>query len=154
MHKKRLANTVYSNLYSVNPTSETTTHLIKKSRARVLAYLNTPQDIYIVIFTPNATDAARLVGEAYPFNRRNKLVLLIDNYNSVNGLREFAHHRYTRTVYIPAQAPKLRIDPAVLKLMLRRRSHGTLFGSGLRHRKGLFTYPAQSNFSGVQHPLL
>jgi selenocysteine lyase/cysteine desulfurase len=154
-HEKRLASTrtVCSNPHSVNPTSETTTRLIEQSRARVLAHLNAPQDVYAVIFTPNATGAARLVCEAYPFSRRNKLVLSTDNHNSVNGLREFARHRHARMVYIPAQAPELRIDPAVLKSVLRRRSRGTLFGSGLGHRKGLFAYPAQSNFSGVRHPL-
>jgi selenocysteine lyase/cysteine desulfurase len=152
-HEKRLASTVCGNPHSVNPTSETTTHLIEQSRARVLAHLNAPQDEYAVIFTPNATGAARLVGEAYPFSRRNKLVLSTDNHNSVNGLREFARHRHARTVYVPAKAPELRIDPTVLKSVLRRRSRCTLFGSGPGHRKGLFAYPAQSNFSGVRHPL-
>jgi hypothetical protein len=87
--------------------------------------------------TPNASGAAKLVGKAYPFSRRNRLVLSTDNHNSVNWLREFARHRHARAVYVPAQAPELRIDSAVLKSVLRRRNHWTLFGSGPGHRKGL-----------------
>ena len=153
-HEKRLASTLCGNPHSVNPTSEATTHLIAQTRARVLAHLKAPPDEYTVIFTPNATGAARLVGEAYPFSRRNRLVLTTDNHNSINGLREFARRRHARTAYVPAQAPELRIDPGVLKTVLRRRSRwATLFGSGPGAGKGLFAYPAQSNFTGVRHPL-
>jgi selenocysteine lyase/cysteine desulfurase len=153
-HEERLANMLCGNPHSVNPTSEAATHLIQQARARVLAHLKAPPDEYAVIFTPNATGAARLVGEAYPFSRRTKLVLTSDNHNSVNGLREFARRGHARTVYVPTQAPELRIDPAVLKSALRRRSRrDTLFGSGPGGRRGLFAYPAQSNFTGVRHPL-
>ena len=153
-HEKRLVSTLCGNPHSVNPTSEATTHLVEQARARVLAHLKAPPDEYTVIFTPNATGAARLVGEAYPFSRRNRLVLSTDNHNSVNGLREFARRRHARTAYIPAETPELRIDPAVLKSVLKHRSPwATLFGSGPGGRKGLFAYPAQSNFTGVRHPL-
>jgi selenocysteine lyase/cysteine desulfurase len=63
-HEERLANMLCGNPHSVNPTSEATTHLMEQARARVLAYLKAPPDEYTVIFTPNATGAARLVGEA------------------------------------------------------------------------------------------
>lgn len=153
-HEERLASTLCGNPHSANPTSEATTHLIAQARLRVLAHLKAAPDEYTVIFTPNATGAARLVGEAYPFGRRNRLVLSTDNHNSVNGLREFARRRHARTVYVPVQAPELRIDPAVLKSVLKRRSRwATLLGSGPGGRRGLFAYPAQSNFSGVRHPL-
>jgi selenocysteine lyase/cysteine desulfurase len=153
-HEERLASTLCGNPHSVNPTSETATHLIEQARARVLAHLKAPPDEYMVIFTPNATGAARLVGEAYPFSRRTKLVLSSDNHNSVNGLREFARRSHTRTVYVSTQAPELRIDPALLKSVLSHRSRrDALFGSGPGVRRGLFAYPAQSNFSGVRHPL-
>jgi selenocysteine lyase/cysteine desulfurase len=153
-HEERLANMLCGNPHSVNPTSEAATHLVEQARARVLAHLKAPPGEYMVIFTPNATGAARLVGEAYPFSRRTQLVLSTDNHNSVNGLREFARRGHARTAYVPTQAPELRIDPAVLKSVLsRRRRWDTLFGSGPGGRRGLFAYPAQSNFTGVRHPL-
>lgn len=154
-HEERLATMLCGNPHSLNPTSEAATHLITRARARVLAHLNAPPDgDYTVIFTPNATGAIRLVGEAYPFCRRNRLVLTADNHNSVNGLRVFARRRHARTAYIPAQSPELRIDSAVVESELKRQSPwATLFGSGPGGRKGLFAFPAQSNFSGVRHPL-
>ena len=153
-HEERLASTLCGNPHSVNPTSEATTLLIEQARARILAHLRASPDEYAVIFTPNATGAARLVGEAYPFSRRTRLVLSTDNHNSVNGLREFARRRRARTVYVPTQPPELRIDPAVLKKALRRRSPwAALFGPGKAGSRGLFAYPAQSNFTGVRHPL-
>ena len=153
-HEERLVNTICGNPYSVDPTNKTANHLIELTRARVLAHMKAPPDEYTVIFTPNATGAARLVGEAYPFSRRTKLVLLSDNHNSVIGLREFARRGHARTVCVPTQPPELRIDPAVLNSVLSHRSRrDTLFGSGPDDRRGLFAYPAQSNFSGVRHPL-
>jgi selenocysteine lyase/cysteine desulfurase len=107
----------------------------------VLAHFNASPDEYTAVFTPNATGAARLVGEAYPFTRRTRLVLTFDNHNSVNGLREFARRGHARTVYVPTRAPELRVDTGALTDVL---AHG---------RRGLFAYPAQSNFSGVRHPL-
>lgn len=129
--------------------------MIEQARAKILSHLNASPEEYTVIFTPNATGAARLVGEAYPFSRRTKLVLTADNHNSMNGLREFARRKSSRTVYVPSEAPNLRINPTLLKKALRRRGlRDTLFGTGLFGRKkGLFAYPAQSNFSGVRHPL-
>src|SRR5436190_6019233 len=148
-HKERLARTVFGNPHSINPTSEAATELVDRARARVLAYVNACPNEYEVIFTPNATGAARLVGEAYPFRRRTRLVLTSDNHNSVNGIREFARRGHAKTVYVPSQAPELRVDMAALESALARRR--CLFKSA--RRNGLFAYPAQSNFSGVRHPL-
>lgn len=152
-HKERLASTLYGNPHSVNPTSDAATQLIEQTRARVLAHLNASPDEYTVIFTPNATGAARLVGEAYPFSRRTKLVMSTDNHNSVKDLGEYARRGHSRVVYVPTEAPDLRINPAVLFSKLTRRSGWDMLGTGRDSRRGLFAYPAQSNFSGVRHPL-
>jgi selenocysteine lyase/cysteine desulfurase len=117
----------------------------------VLGYVNASPDKYTVIFTPNATGAARLVAEAYPFRRSTRLVLTSDNHNSVNGIREFARRGHARTVYVPTKAPELRVDTAALVSALARRM--CLFTRASTRRNGLFAYPAQSNFSGVRHPL-
>lgn len=140
-HAERLSDTLFGNPHSVNPTSAAATELVERARARVLAHFNASPDEYVAVFTPNASGAARLVGEAYPFTRRTRLVLTYDNHNSVNGLREFARRRHARTVYVPTRAPELRVDDTALTDVLAR------------GRRGLFAYPAQSNFSGVRHPL-
>jgi selenocysteine lyase/cysteine desulfurase len=90
----------------------------------------------------------------WSFSGSGRLEWNTSNHNSVNGLREFARRGHARTVYVPTQAPELRIDSALLKSVLSRRSRrDILLGSGRGGRRGLFAYPAQSNFSGVRHPL-
>ncbi|KAK0614574.1 pyridoxal phosphate-dependent transferase [Immersiella caudata] len=151
----RLTTTVYGNPHSVNPTSEAATALIENTRARILQHFNADPHEYAVIFTANATGAARLVAESYPFRRGRKLVLTADNHNSINGIREFARVKHARTVYVPTIAPELRVDGAsvVQALKPRLRSLFSCRGGRDAGKNGLFAYPAQSNFSGVRHPL-
>jgi selenocysteine lyase/cysteine desulfurase len=142
-HAARISAGCYGNPHSDNPTSSASTRLVEEARAAVLRHFHTTADDYAVIFTPNATGACRLVGEAYPFRRRGRLVLTADNHNSVNGLREFARRQGARVGYVP-MTPGLRVSEADVLSALSR---------GRGSRRGLFAYPAQSNFSGVQHPL-
>jgi len=139
-HHERLAGRAYGNPHSENPASAASTALVESARHAVLRFLNADPAEYAVIFTPNASGACRLVGEAYPFGRRRDLVTTADNHNSVNGIREFARRAGARRRTIALDGPELRIaDTAVDR--------------ALRPRRGLFAYPAQSNFTGVQHPL-
>lgn len=145
-HQDRLASTIFGNPHSENPTSKAATGLIEATRLRVLRHFNASPDEYTVVFTPNASGAARLVGESYPFKRGKRLVLTFDNHNSINGLREFAKRRHASITYVRARTPDLRVRTEDLRKALKRTS--------LQSRsKGLFAYPAQSNFSGVRHPL-
>jgi selenocysteine lyase/cysteine desulfurase len=143
-HEARIGAGCFGNPHSENPTSSASTRLVEEARDAVLRHFNTTRDDYAVIFTPNATGACRLVGEAYPFGRRGRLVLTADNHNSVTGLREFARARGARVGYVPMTAPELRVSEADVRAALP---------GGRGGRRGLFAYPAQSNFSGVQHPL-
>lgn len=151
-HRERLESTTFGNPHSENPTSRSATDLVELARKRVLLYLNAAPEEYQVIFTPNATGAAKLVGESYPFRKSSKLVLTSDNHNSLNGLREYARRAQTKTKYVPMRPKDLRIDTeAVIKAL--RRPIGWPFRQCSSRRRGLFVYPAQSNFSGVRHPL-
>ena len=143
-HANRLRSGCFGNPHSANPTSTASTLLVERAREAVLRYFNTTAREYAVIFTPNATGACRLVAEAYPFRRRNRLLLTADNHNSVNGIREYARAAGARVSYIGLTSPELRVSEADLSAALDH-AHGS--------RPGLFAYPAQSNFSGVQHPL-
>ncbi|HEY6792442.1 MAG TPA: aminotransferase class V-fold PLP-dependent enzyme [Trebonia sp.] len=143
-HAARTGAACLGNPHSENPTSSASTRLVEQARAAILRHFNTTQDDYAVIFTPNATGACRLVGEAYPFRRHSRLVLTADNHNSVNGIREFARARGARVAYVPLTAPELRVSDTDVLAALSHDQGG---------HPGLFAYPAQSNFSGVQHPL-
>ncbi|HEY5903497.1 MAG TPA: aminotransferase class V-fold PLP-dependent enzyme, partial [Anaerolineales bacterium] len=109
----------------------------------ILQFFNADPDEYLAIYTSNASGALKLVGESYPFPG-GRYLLTFDNHNSVNGIREFAHVRGAEVTYIPVALPDMRADEATLEAELSRPS-----ASG----HNLFAYPAQSNFSSVQHPL-
>ena len=141
-HLGMLRDAVFGNPHSVNPTSSAATALVERARAAVLRYFGAPESEYACIFTPNATGALRLVGEAYPFGPHDRFLATFDNHNSVNGIREFARAKRARTDYVPLEGPDLRVADGVLERYLDAPA-----------RNKLFAYPAQSNFSGVKHPL-
>ena len=147
-HVQRLRGGCFGNPHSENPASTASTLLIEQAREAVLRYFNAPAEEYAVIFTQNATGACRLVGEAYQFRPWSRLVLTADNHNSVNGLREFARARGAAVRYVALSPADLRVADADVSAAL---GGGERPGRG--RRRGLFAYPAQSNFTGVQHPL-
>ena len=148
-HAALLEGAVFGNPHSSNPTSAASTELVERARAYVLEYFRASPEEYVAIFTPNATGALRLVGEAYPFGPGDRFLLTADNHNSVNGIREFARARGAQTTCVPSNAPDLRADERLLSRELADADAEA--DAGERHK--LFAFPAQSNFSGVQHPL-
>jgi molybdenum cofactor sulfurtransferase len=142
-HNRLLAEHVFGNPHSSNPTSQAATQLVEHAREYVLRFFNADPDEYLAIFTSNASGALKLVGESYPFPR-GRYLLTFDNHNSVNGIREFAHARGADVTYIPIALPDMRVDDSQLSRELARPS---------RNGHNLFAYPAQSNFSSVKHPL-
>ncbi|MEO8397034.1 MAG: aminotransferase class V-fold PLP-dependent enzyme, partial [Chloroflexota bacterium] len=105
---------------------------------------NANPDDYLVVFTANASGALKLLGESYPFAPDGKYLLTFDNHNSVNGIREFAQRSGATVQYAPVVPPDLRIDAARLEAYFDQIAPGS---------NNLFAFPAQSNFSGVQHDL-
>ena len=143
----------FGNPHSENPASRASTLLIEQARDAVLRYFNASADEYAVIFTPNATGACRLVGEAYPFWHWPRLVLTADNHNAVHGLREFARARGAAVSYVRFSPADFRVTDDRYQCRARTRRPPARESPGRSRRRGLFAYPAQSNFSGVQHPL-
>jgi len=143
-HMDILRRGVFGNPHSSNPTSMAATQLDEHARHYVLEYFNASPDEYVCIFTHNASAALKLVGESYPFQPGDRYILTFDNHNSVNGIREFARAKGAEAIYVPVIPPDLRIDEARLRALLDETQP---------EHKTLFAYPAQSNFSGVQHSL-
>jgi selenocysteine lyase/cysteine desulfurase len=141
-HAQLLTSGIFGNPHSASPASSRTTALVEQARRAVLDWFNAQGD-YTAIFTQNATAAIKLVGESYPFAAGGRLLLTADNHNSVNGIRQFASARGAEVTYAPLTMPELRVD---------RKALADLLG-GPKAWPGMFAYPAQSNFSGVQHPL-
>ena len=143
-HLNLLRRNVYGNPHSINPTSQAMTDLIEETRTAIMHHFNASPDEYLVIFTPNASGALKLVGEAYPFRPGSRYLLTFDNHNSVNGIREFARAKGAKFTYVPLTTPDLRIQAETLTRLLQT--------ANLQYHN-LFAYPAQSNFSGVKHSL-
>ena len=144
MHQEQLRVGIFGNPHSNSPASRASTQLADEARRAILRYLNASPDEYVVIFTANASGALKLVGESFPFETGSRCLLTADNHNSVNGIREFARSRDATVTYVPLQPADLRLDGADVLAALDRAPDG---------RRHLFAYPAQSNYSGVRHPL-
>jgi molybdenum cofactor sulfurtransferase len=139
-HLSLLSRRVLGNPHSGSPASGATTTLVERTRRSVLRWFNAGDD-YTAVFTLNASGALKHVGECYPFGPARAFLATADNHNSVNGIREFARAKGAEVDYVPLTFPELRADEGELDRRLKGMS------------AGLFAFPAQSNFSGVQHPL-
>jgi selenocysteine lyase/cysteine desulfurase len=138
-HEAYLRDRVFGNPHSESPASTTATELVEQARRKVLEFFKADPDEHKVIFTANASTALKLVGEAYPFDGGSRLVMLEDNHNSVQGIRLYAEAK-------GAEVSFLELDGDLRMAADQRIPTG---GAGA----SLFAFPAQSNFSGVKHPL-
>src|ERR1044071_9902802 len=82
-----------TSLCSTTAAAADTTALRHRAREAVLRFFNASADEWSVVFTANASEALKLVGESYPFDAAGEYLLTFDNHNSVNGIREFARAR-------------------------------------------------------------
>ena len=136
-HAALLAGTVLGNPHSVSSTSLRSTTILEEARAAVIRHFQADPTEYDVAFTANATQAIKLVGESFPFRPGSRILLPADNHNSANGAREFARRRGANIGYWS------------LDQELRLAAH-EIPPAGA---PSVLVFPAQSNFSGVQHPL-
>jgi molybdenum cofactor sulfurtransferase len=141
-HQKMLLENTFGNPHSTNPTSLRATELVEEARKKVLEFFRAED--YICVFTQNASGALKIVGESYPFDEHSTFLLLSDNHNSVNGIREFCKAKKGNTQYVPVQYEDLEINEGALK---------KYFGDAPRSENNLFAFPAQSNVSGMKHDL-
>lgn len=138
-HEDFLEHNVLGNPHSENPASAAATRIIDETRRDVLDFFGADSDEFTVIFTANASAAIKLIGESYRFVDGSRFTLLEDAHNSVNGIRMYAEQKGAEATYLPLGA-ELRLDRSVPVPPA---------GDG----PSLFSFPAQSNFSGVRHPL-
>ncbi|MBI1226178.1 MAG: aminotransferase class V-fold PLP-dependent enzyme [Bacteroidetes bacterium] len=142
-HFDYLRNAVYGNPHSSNPTSQLSTQNVAEARRKVLNFFNASDD-YFCVFTANASAALQIVGECYPFCENSHYVLTSDNHNSVNGIREYCRSKGGGYTYCPLHYQDLTIDEVALEELLHQHAE-------CKHK--LLAFPAQSNVSGVKHPL-
>ena len=142
-HADMLRASVLGNPHAESPASLASSALIAEARAHVLRFLDADPAEYDVCFTANASGALAHVASGFRFGPDAPFVLTADNHNSVNGIREFARRAGASVHYLPL-GPDLRLDAPECRLAELPVKRGA---------RGLFAFPAQSNFSGVRHPL-
>ena len=142
-HAEFLRRAVLGNPHSESPASRASTALVSAARERVLRFFDADPDEYVACFTANASAAIHLVASAYAFGPDAPFILSADDHNSVNGVRAYAERAGAPVHYLPID-DELRLHDVASRLAVLRRTH---VGAGL------VAFPAQSNFSGVQHPL-
>ena len=138
-HHELLAAGIFGNPHSDSAASRAATAMIDDARRRVLRFLGVDDSSHDVIFTANTTAAIKLVAEGYPFTGGSTLLLSADNHNSINGIREYAKRAGAGVRYLPLDDELRMHDP---EAAIAQATGG-----------GLLAFPAQSNFSGVRHPL-
>ncbi|TNN44554.1 Molybdenum cofactor sulfurase [Liparis tanakae] len=139
---------LYGNPHSHHPSSRLTQDTVDRVRFRVLQHFNAPPDEYSVIFTSGCTAALRLVAESFPWRPAAEgeagsvFGHLTDSHTSVVGIRGPACAR---------GAVALPVSPQEVEGRARRPAGGE--GAAAGRTPHLFSYPAQSNFSGRKYPL-
>jgi len=140
-HLALLESGLFGNPHSQSHTSAASTAIVEQARTAVMDFLGVDARSHVVCFTGNCSAAIKLVAESYPFDAQRGLLLTTDNHNSINGVREYAR----------AAGAAVRVIGLDVELRLHDPE------AGLREAAtaggGLFAFPAQSNFSGVRHPL-
>ena len=142
-HMRLMRDGVFGNPHSANPTSSAMTDHVERARQFALEYFHAAND-YLLVFTQNATGALKLIGESFPFATGGRYLATFDNHNSVNGIREFAKAKGAAADYVRLTSPGLQLDMDDLESKLASADSG---------HPNMFAFPAQSNFTGVKHPL-
>ncbi|NXA33940.1 MOCOS sulfurase, partial [Eudromia elegans] len=142
-----LRENVYGNPHSQNTSSKLTYDTIEHVRYRILQHFHTTAEDYTVIFTSGCTAALKLVAEAFPWipegtkQPSSRFCYLTDSHTSVVGMRGITASMNVLSVPVKPKemllSKKNTLPPEEQNCMTPH----------------LFSYPAQSNFSGIKYPL-
>ena len=103
---------------------------IEELRSQIADLFNTNLGEYSVIFTHNTSHSLQILGESLPFNNNSIFYYLLDNHNSVFGIREIANKKGAQ-VFTVEDIPS--------------ENNNNSFK--------IFAYPMQSNLSGKKYPI-
>ncbi|NWX49796.1 MOCOS sulfurase, partial [Steatornis caripensis] len=141
-----LRNNVYGNPHSQNISSKLTYDTIEHVRYRILQHFHTTAEDYTIIFTSGCTDALKLVAEAFPWipegtkQPSSRFCYLTDSHTSVVGMRGITASM--NVLSVPVKPKEILSEKE--RLPAEEQNCTT---------PHLFSYPAQSNFSGTKYPL-
>ncbi|XP_041100886.1 molybdenum cofactor sulfurase isoform X2 [Polyodon spathula] len=143
-----LAENVYGNPHSHNLSSRLTHDTVEHVRFRILQHFNVSPEEYTVIFTSGCTAAIKIVAESFPWRPATLeepgscFCYLTDSHTSIVGIRGVTSQFGVTTIAVKPN-----------ELSVSTQSTESNSGLSFEETPHLFSYPAQSNFSGTKYPL-
>eukprot|EP00906_Rhabdomonas_costata_P026417 RCo037622 len=142
---------VFGNPHTISSCSRKSQANVERARQKVLEFFSTDDDNYDVIFTSSATQALRIVGESFPWDKRSVFGYTFENHTSVLGLRSYAASAGARVASLN--------NHNLVALLSGQENPLTCHDSSLDAEGGasdgwsLFAFPAEENFSGRRLPV-
>ncbi|KAK2981022.1 hypothetical protein RJ640_012181 [Escallonia rubra] len=116
-------------------------------KARIMDYLNIPENEYGLVFTVSRGSAFKLLAESYPFHTNKKLLTMFDHESqSVNWMAQSAKDKGAKVYSAWFKWPTLKLCSTDLRKQI----------SNKKKRKkdsavGLFVFPVQSRVTGAKY---
>ncbi|POO02694.1 Glycine dehydrogenase (decarboxylating) [Trema orientale] len=116
-------------------------------KARIMDYLNIPENEYGLVFTVSRGSAFKLLAESYPFHTNKKLLTMFDyESQSVNWMAQSAREKGAKVYSAWFKWPTLKLCSTDLRKQITNKK---------RRKKdcatGLFVFPVQSRVTGAKY---
>ncbi|KAI4314915.1 hypothetical protein L6164_027777 [Bauhinia variegata] len=116
-------------------------------KARIMDYLNIPENEYGLVFTVSRGSAFKLLAESYPFHTSKKLLTMFDHESqSVNWMAQSAREKGAKVYSAWFKWPTLKLCSTDLRKQISNKK---------RRKKdsatGLFVFPVQSRVTGAKY---
>jgi molybdenum cofactor sulfurtransferase len=144
-HHIDLMTAVLGNPHSEHKPSKDATNIELEARAKVLSFCDANPDDYVVVWTPNASGALKVVGESYPFNKKGAYLYAPDCHNSLLGISRFATNKKATAKGFNFLGDGLCYDFGHFQSQVQK------LGSGSSNAPKLLGICAESNVSGYVH---
>jgi molybdenum cofactor sulfurtransferase len=153
-----LQSTLFGNTHSDgSPSSVACSAMVDNARDLVLRWFDTTANDYLVVFTSGATGALKLVGENFDWAAAPFFAYTLDNHNSVLGIREYASERGATWCVVDGETGLRCCCTEPHAWLPHSPSTNKLANPELQPAeepmRGLFAFPAESNFSGARYDL-
>ncbi|KAL3649396.1 hypothetical protein CASFOL_005799 [Castilleja foliolosa] len=116
-------------------------------KARIMDYLNIPENDYGLVFTVSRGSAFKLLAESYPFHTNKRLLTMFDHESqSVNWMAQSAREKGAKVQSAWFKWPTLKLCSTDLRKQISHKK---------RKKKdsatGLFVFPVQSRVTGAKY---
>jgi len=138
-HARDLKENLYGNPHSLSSSAQRSSDSVESARTEVLRFLGAPED-YEVVFTRSCTDSLRLVADSFPWRNGSEYKYLLQNHNSVLGIRDVARDAGAAV----SVATEEEVEDWLRPENIENATEAPL---------SLFAYPAEENFAGRIFPL-